>query len=65
MPDSFAPILLSDSSAAKTLGITLEELDWLVASRQLSPITICGNRRFLYENLRTLARVYQTTQERA
>jgi hypothetical protein len=65
MPETFDPILLDDTQAASSLNISIQDLDWLAATRQLLPVTICGKRRFLYDNLRDLARVYQSVQKRA
>ena len=58
------PVLLDDTEAAAALTISPEDLDWLAATRQLLPITICGKRRFLHDDLRNLARVYQSIQNR-
>jgi hypothetical protein len=65
MPELLKPILLDDDDAADSLHISPTELDWLAATRQLLPVMICGKRRFLYEDLRNLARVYQSTQMKA
>jgi hypothetical protein len=65
MSNPIEPILLDDAGALNALELTLQELEWLVATRQLLPVTICGKRRFLYDNLRDLARAYQNIQQRA
>ena len=58
------PILLDDAGAANHLSISIDDIEWLAATRQLQPITICGKRRFLYQNLCDLAKVYKSTQQR-
>jgi len=64
MPAPTEPILLDDTGALEHLKISIDDLEWLTATGQLLPVMICGKRRFLYENLRDLARVYQSTQAR-
>lgn len=58
------PILLDHAEAAAALKVTPEDLTWLVQTHQLLPVTICGQRRFLQQDLSNLAKVYQLVQNR-
>lgn len=57
-----SPLLLDERSAGKALSLDPEDLAWLVATGQLTPITIAGQRQYLYRQLQELVRVYRSTQ---
>ncbi len=58
-------ILWDESETLRRLSVTSDELDWLVSTAQLNPISVRGRRLFLVEELKALVRVYQSTQRRA
>jgi hypothetical protein len=46
----------------RALSLNEDDLAWLVATGQLTPITIAGQRQYLYRQLEELVRVYRSTQ---
>jgi hypothetical protein len=57
-----SPLLLDEDSARKALSLDQDDLAWLVATGQLTPITIAGHRQYLYRQLEELVRVYRSKQ---
>ena len=57
-----SPLLLDECSAGKALSLDADDLAWLVATGQLTPITIAGQRQYLYRQLEELVRVYRSKQ---
>lgn len=58
-------LLLDETDALNSLHIDQSDLDWLVSTRQLLPVTIRGKRRYFYKDLENLVQVYRTVQNRA
>jgi hypothetical protein len=57
-------ILLDDAETVRALNLSIQDIEWLVSTRQLQPITILGKRRFLRRDLEVLVNLYQSTQNR-
>ena len=57
-------ILLDDAETVRALSLSLDDIDWLIRTRQLQPIMIRGKRRFLRRDLEVLVNLYQSTQTR-
>lgn len=57
-------ILLADEAAMGALSIDSDTLDWLVHTRQLTPITIRGRRLFPVAQLNELVTAYSVVQSR-
>ena len=57
-------LLLDEPETMRALSLGPEDLSWLVATRQLTPISINGKRRFLLREIDALVRVYQANQPR-
>lgn len=46
------------------MNLSLDDLEWLASTRQLNPIVIRGKRRFLFAEIESLVKVYQSTEHR-
>jgi hypothetical protein len=57
-----SPHLVDEDSARKALSLAAEDLNWLVATGQLTPLTIAGQRQYLWRQLEELVRVYRSKQ---
>ena len=62
MPPAPSPLLLDEHAACKSLSLDGDALAWLVATGQLTPITIAGQRRYLWRQLEELVHVYRSKQ---
>lgn len=56
------PRLLDESDALRALSLDEDDLVWLVATGQLTPLTIAGKRKYLWRQLEELVRVYRSIQ---
>ena len=54
MPIPEIVLLLDDADTMRSLKITAKDLEWLVASGDLSPIYVHRNRKFLLSDVQTL-----------
>jgi hypothetical protein len=57
-------LLLEDLDVLAALKIDMSDLDWLVSTRQLLPISIRGKRRFLLREIEKLVQLYHKVQHR-
>jgi hypothetical protein len=57
-------LLLDDEQVLKSMNIAADDLEFLVATRQLQPIFISHKRRFPFHQLEALIRTYSTVQSR-
>jgi hypothetical protein len=57
-------LLLTQEEVMDQLRLLSEDLNWLTATGQLSPIVIHGRRRFVAAEVRSLVKAYQTVQAR-
>ncbi len=57
-------LLLEDSDVLTALKIDISDLDWLVSTKQLLPISIRGKRRFLLREIEKLIQLYHKVQHR-
>lgn len=62
MPTTERPLLIDELAALQSLSLGPEDLEWLVATGQLNPITIRCKRLFPVQELEALIRAYQSTQ---
>jgi hypothetical protein len=56
--------LLQHAELPALLQLTQEQIDWLVNTRQLQPLQICGQTRFDSLDVDSLIQVYKTTAKR-
>ena len=56
--------LYTRSELPHLLQLTQEQIDWLVSTRQLQPLQICGEIRFDSQDIDELIGTYKTTSSR-
>jgi hypothetical protein len=56
--------LLQRSDLPALLQLTLEQIDWLVSTRQITPLRICGQLRFDSRDVNELIETYKQTSTR-
>lgn len=56
--------LYADADLPELLQLTQEQIDWLVVTRQLQPLKICGESRFDSRQIDDLIDVYLKTASR-
>jgi len=53
--------LLQHAEVSTLLQLTLEQIDWLVSTRQITPLRICGQLRFDSHDVYELIETYKQT----
>jgi hypothetical protein len=56
--------LFTGDEVSTLLQVSPEQIDWLVSTRQLTPLTLCGMPRFDSRDLDRLIDNYKTTASR-
>jgi hypothetical protein len=56
--------LYAAADLSELLQLTTEQIDWLVGTRQLQPLKICGESRFDSRQVDDLINTYLTTASR-
>jgi hypothetical protein len=56
--------LYAGADLPELLQLTQEQIDWLVSTRQLQPLKICGESRFDSRQIDDLINTYLTTASR-
>lgn len=56
--------LYADADLSELLQLTQEQIDWLVSTRQLQPLKICGESRYDSRQIDHLIDSYLTTASR-
>ncbi len=59
------PRLLDESHTLRALSLDEDDLAWLVATGQLTPVTVSGQRVYLWRQLEELVRVYRSKLTRS
>jgi len=59
------PRLLDESQTMRALSLDEDDLSWLVATGQLTPVTVAGQRLYLRRQLEELVHVYRSIQTRS
>ena len=57
--------LLDESHAMRTLSLDEDDIAWLVATGQLTPVTVAHQRLYLWRQLEELVRVYRSKHTRS
>jgi hypothetical protein len=58
-------LLVSEEEACELLSLSLDDLLWLTATEQLSPLFIRGRRLFEVARLHEFIQVYKSVQSRS
>ncbi|CAN5691264.1 hypothetical protein BH10ACI4_BH10ACI4_34640 [soil metagenome] len=64
MSNTPARRLLQHAELSALLQLTQEQIDWLVNTRQIQPLQICGEARFDSRDVDGLIDTYKTTAAR-
>jgi hypothetical protein len=57
-----SPRLVDECTACRALSVDNDDLAWLAATGQITPITVAGHRYYLWRQLEGLVRVYHSIQ---
>lgn len=64
MPEPYQRRLLQHAELSALLPLTQEQIDWLVSTRQLQPLKICGETLYDSRQIDHLIDSYLTTASR-